>query len=566
MKGYYFFFFLSACLGILFINTKQVLFIGLNVLLLLYMYKKASIQPVLIMVGCFLFFCFYKTNSPYHLSTTYQSYQVKVKEVKETYCIVNYKDKFILLYTEEQEIFPNDLLSFEANLKKISKDSQLVGFEFQNYLKNKRVYYQFENINNFQILQRSKPLSLKITNFILSNLSNESQSFIALLLFNDRYIDPLAYDSLLQINALHLFVVSGFHFVFLFQLFNRIFSLFLKNKASYLSFCILFFYLYLLNFSISAFRSLFCLFFTFIDKKHRFTALDGLAFSGFILFLFEPLSIFNLSFIMSYSLAFILILSKKILKDKSKITQSLLLSFIAFMIMIPIQLSINYKINFISFFSNILLSPIVLILFIFSLLSICLSFINGNLFSFIYRFFLDKINTFANQTQLLIYYDLRNLTFFEKEYVLPIFSRIFGSANMTDKLTTYLRIQNSLCYYCGFYTNKSDNYGMVYVGLKKDQIKKAKEMIFKAMKEMSEKQIDETYFGQQKEKYLADLKIREDDIYNLIDTYYSHEIMKNASLDELKEEIPKVTLNDIQALAKKMELAYIYILEEGEEL
>ena len=142
MKGYYFFFFLSACLGILFINTKQVLFIGLNVLLLLYMYKKASIQPVLIMVGCFLFFCFYKTNSPYHLSTTYQSYQVKVKEVKETYCIVNYKDKFILLYTEEQEIFPNDLLSFEANLKKISKDSQLVGFEFQNYLKNKRVYYR----------------------------------------------------------------------------------------------------------------------------------------------------------------------------------------------------------------------------------------------------------------------------------------------------------------------------------------------------------------------------------------------------------------------------------------
>ena len=171
-----------------------------------------------------------------------------------------------------------------------------------------------------------------------------------------------------------------------------------------------------------------------------------------------------------------------------------------------------------------------------------------------------------NQTQLLIYYDLRNLTFFEKEYILPIFSRIFGSANMTDKLTTYLRIQNSLCYYCGFYTNKSDNYGMVYVGLKKDQIKKAKEMIFKAMKEMSEKQIDETYFEQQKEKYLADLKIREDDIYNLIDTYYSHEIMKNASLDELKEEIPKVTLNDIQALAKKMELAYIYILEEGEEL
>ena len=403
MKGYYFLFFLSSCLGILFINTKQVLFIGLWILLALYTYKKSSIQPTVILAGCFLFFCFYKPNFSYHLSTTYQKYEVQVKEVKQTYCIVQYQKKLILLYNQEKTFYPNDILSFEANLKKVEKDSQLVGFEFQNYLKNNRIYYQFENVFHLKILKRNKPLSLKITDSLVSKLSNESRSFVSLLLFNDRYTYPLAYESLLQINALHLFVVSGFHFVFLFHFFNKILSFLLKDKAFIVTFLILFFYLYLLNFSISAFRAFFCLLFPYLDKKKRFSSLDSLALSGFCLFLLEPLKIFNLSFIMSYSLTFVLILSKNILKDKGKITQSLFMSFIAFMTLIPIQLSINYKVNFISFFSNILLSPIVLILFILYFFSIGLSFLNGNLFSFIYKLFFKSIISFANHTQLLIF-------------------------------------------------------------------------------------------------------------------------------------------------------------------
>ena len=109
MKGYYFFFFLSSCLGILFINTKQVLFIGLWILLALYTYKKSSIQPTVILAGCFLFFCFYKPNFSYHLSTTYQKYEVQVKEVKQTYCIVQYQKKLILLYNQEKTFYPNDI-------------------------------------------------------------------------------------------------------------------------------------------------------------------------------------------------------------------------------------------------------------------------------------------------------------------------------------------------------------------------------------------------------------------------------------------------------------------------
>ena len=105
---------------------------------------------------------------------------------------------------------------------------------------------------------------------------------------------------------------------------------------------------------------------------------------------------------------------------------------------------------------------------------------------------------------------------------------------------------------------------MVYVGLSKKEVKKAKTMIVKAMKEMLKGNIEKEYFEQQKEKFLADLKIREDDIYGLIDTYYFHEVFGNALNEEYYEEIPKVTIQDLQNLAKKLEFTYCYILEEGE--
>ena len=169
-----------------------------------------------------------------------------------------------------------------------------------------------------------------------------------------------------------------------------------------------------------------------------------------------------------------------------------------------------------------------------------------------------------NQTQLLEYYQASNLTDFEKNYVAPLFTRIFGNANMTDKLTRYLRVENSLCYYCGSLMRTSDSYLLVYVGLNKKDVKKGIELIRKAFKEMTKKEIDEDYFASQKEKYLADLKIRDDDMYGLIDTYYFHEIIGLAMNEDYLENIPKVTLQDIQKFAKKFELTYRYILEEGD--
>lgn len=175
----------------------------------------------------------------------------------------------------------------------------------------------------------------------------------------------------------------------------------------------------------------------------------------------------------------------------------------------------------------------------------------------------ETVKSTYSQTQLLEYFQFSLVSNYEKNFVGPLFSRILGNANMTDKLTRYLRIDNSLCYHCGFFLAFSDSYALVYVGLNKKQLSKAKKMISKAMDEMLNKDIDEKYFIKQKEKFLADLKLKEDDIYALIDSYYFEKTFNKASFLEYKEEIPKVTLDDLQKFAEKLKLSYIYILEEG---
>lgn len=403
MKGFYFTFFVASCFSILWNNTKDVIWFGLFILFALSVYKKTGKRPIVFMFFCFVFFLFYKTNSPYFASKIYQEYEVKVQEAKENYCLVSDKKHMYLFYNNEVSYAKNDVLSFEANLTEIPKDSNLYGFEFKDFLKKKRVFYQFENVNNLKKIDSKISLSAKIKTNLTHNLKNETKKFVSMLLLNENNIDEIAYNNLLQINALHLFVVSGFHILFLNKLLNFVFSFFLKDKAFIFSLIVLCFYLFLLEFSISATRAFLCLLFSKLDMKKKGNSLDYLSISGIILLFIEPLTIFNLSFIMSYSLTFVLLLSKYIFKNKTIVQRAIYTSFISFLVMIPIQLSISYKINFVSFFSNILLSYAVMFLFLLAILSMILSFLSGNIFGFIYKLFFQSINQLANISRPLIF-------------------------------------------------------------------------------------------------------------------------------------------------------------------
>ncbi len=169
-----------------------------------------------------------------------------------------------------------------------------------------------------------------------------------------------------------------------------------------------------------------------------------------------------------------------------------------------------------------------------------------------------------SQTQLVQFYQLEPLNYFEDEYASIIFELVLGNADLADKLARYLRVKESLCYCSNFHIRYAGKYAAVYVGLNKENLSISLQMIHKAMKEMAHLEKEKEFIEAQKEKLLANIDLKYDSIYEILENYYFHEIKGSPLLEEYKENIPKVTYKDLEALAHKFHESLLYILKEKE--
>ena len=85
------------------------------------------------------------------------------------------------------------------------------------------------------------------------------------------------------------------------------------------------------------------------------------------------------------------------------------------------------------------------------------------------------------------------------------------------------------------------------------------------MQEMLHGHITKEELESQKEKFLSDIKLREDSIFGIIDNYYFHNIAHYASFSEYSLNLPQVTVKDLQNFALKMHEALVYVQKEVEK-
>lgn len=166
------------------------------------------------------------------------------------------------------------------------------------------------------------------------------------------------------------------------------------------------------------------------------------------------------------------------------------------------------------------------------------------------------------QTQIICYLQYDEINDFEKYAVAPIYMNILGNANQSDKLTTYLRVENPLVYRCGALYMPNDKYIMIGASLSYKNIQPVKKAIQKALKEMEKGIIDEDYLELQKTKNISDIKIQQDNPSYLLDNYYFNVLYNSPTANEVKELVKKVTIDDIKKFAKKLKLTMTYILKE----
>lgn len=400
IKGISFYTFLIAIWSIIIANTKTYFLIVFVALLIVFVLKKYNYKVALVLSLVSIFFSFYKINKEPQITQGYINQEFVVIEAKEKYLITSSNDANYLIYIDENIYQKKDKLNIEGEVNKLTNDLEIDIFDFTDYLKNKRVYYSIIPYE-IKIISTNNSISNNIVNHLLFGLENESFNMSKMLLFNDKNADIDSYNNLKEINAVHLFVVSGFHISFLFNLISFLLKKF-KKLSIILGILVCTFYVFLLDFSISATRALISLILSKVFSK-QLSRIDYIGIPGLILLLIEPLNIYNYSFIMSFLLVTTITLSSNILKEKNKFIQTILLSVICFLVMIPIQLLLNYKINFISLLTNIILTYVVMIIFVLCIVGIFIKSFNGNIFSFIYKAFNELISKISDLNTSILF-------------------------------------------------------------------------------------------------------------------------------------------------------------------
>ena len=168
------------------------------------------------------------------------------------------------------------------------------------------------------------------------------------------------------------------------------------------------------------------------------------------------------------------------------------------------------------------------------------------------------------QSNLLMIYNLNDLTKRERDMVFQIFNYIFGNGSLNCKLTRYLREENSLCYSVNSMYMKYDKLLMVKVSLAKENIKIATELITKALKEMQTGKFTEEEINDAKTNLISGTNVSLDNPISILDNYVFNVYDNIFLLEDRIKEIKNITKEEIVTLANKIKLNTTFVLNEGD--
>lgn len=166
----------------------------------------------------------------------------------------------------------------------------------------------------------------------------------------------------------------------------------------------------------------------------------------------------------------------------------------------------------------------------------------------------------GNQSKLSIGCKIGKLTEFERNYVLTVYNMILGG-NSESKFFKIIREKHSLAYYVYSSLNKLDSLMIIKAGISKENYEKTVKLIKKLMKDMALGNFSEEHVEIVKENYLSLLKEIEDNEAAIIETYLAKDLLNLGNIEERKQEIMKVTKEDIVNIAKKIKIDTIFLLE-----
>lgn len=351
------FLFLSLWLGLL-CRSNLIVFIPLLCIFLLFVLYRVSKKHTFFLI--FSSFCFGLCLSFLNISTDRTECKGAIVETKENYYILDSFGERFYVYEKNNTKEVGDWLTIKGKQEELDFVTLESEFDFKGYLNKNGVYKRF-TIYSEKTIFRTPIRTKKVRNNFLSHFDNNTKDLYSSILFSNSINGELT-TSLRNINVSRLISFGGIYIYAFLKILEVIFSKFFKEKTvKIVSTSVLGFYSIFTFPRFTVIKILFIRVLKLINQyklKNKFSSASIISFSGIIFLLLNARLAKQDSFILGYLIPINNLLSSGLFiktKGLKKRINSLLWLYFFF---IPFELSYNHCTNFVSFFGQILLSPI----------------------------------------------------------------------------------------------------------------------------------------------------------------------------------------------------------------
>lgn len=165
------------------------------------------------------------------------------------------------------------------------------------------------------------------------------------------------------------------------------------------------------------------------------------------------------------------------------------------------------------------------------------------------------------QANLVMIFNLKNLTEIEKNITFNVFNYLYGNGGLTSKLYQSIREKNSLCYAISSMYLKYDKLLLVHISLEQANVKKAALLVKKELKNMQAGNFTEEELKDAINNMIISLDMAQDNTVSIINNYVFH-VFDNLPMPEERIEMFKnIKKEHVINVAKKVKLNTIFTLE-----
>ena len=333
---------------------------------------------------------------------------VKIKQIQKNDLItdINEKVKVKVNVNDEHEEKVRRILSVGnfVRIKKVTNQNTLVYLDGYNlYLKSNNIHVVLEvnaehvhlikTENKYSFTSLSLTFKKYVEGFFDITIQRPYNNVVKSVLFgNQGYMSKETLTNYSRSGTAHIIAVSGLHIGIIVIILGKMFDFagINKNKQLLFTMLLLFFYAYTLNFPTSVVRAgaMYFLYVVSYFTNRRYDSVNSLFLIAFVALLFNPLSLFSVSFQLSFMATFSILIFYPIIYNKlnkmpEALNKLLAVSISAQIGTMPIIAYHFNHISIISLVANLLIVPTIGVLISLAIVSVMVSLMSFHIASFI---------------------------------------------------------------------------------------------------------------------------------------------------------------------------------------